>query len=226
MSYNKTTWRVGDTITSEKLNNIENGIEAASKQVTTTHIVNNSTCRVTPRNCYVLIDGVLYEGQSADVLPNSTADIVTLPFTGSPVLEVWLNGLDSSAAVTSDTFDCVYDNAWLCTIDEPPIPDNLSITISDLPLGEERTISLQSAYMGGVPETITGRVNEWVYIDHVSSGMVSGTAYAFYDASTQNGVQLFVSTYGEDYLDFMISFRIPSTDVVSDTGYIKIIGQR
>ena len=27
MAYNKTTWQTGDTITAEKLNNIENGIE-------------------------------------------------------------------------------------------------------------------------------------------------------------------------------------------------------
>lgn len=33
MSYNKTTWQAGDTITAEKLNNIENGIEAADKPV-------------------------------------------------------------------------------------------------------------------------------------------------------------------------------------------------
>lgn len=30
MAYNKTTWASGDTITAEKLNNIENGIEASS----------------------------------------------------------------------------------------------------------------------------------------------------------------------------------------------------
>lgn len=33
MSYNKTTWQAGDTITAEKLNNIETGIEAADKPV-------------------------------------------------------------------------------------------------------------------------------------------------------------------------------------------------
>lgn len=33
MSYNKTTWTAGDTITAEKLNNIENGIEAADKPI-------------------------------------------------------------------------------------------------------------------------------------------------------------------------------------------------
>lgn len=31
MSYIKTVWQAGDTITSEKLNNIENGVEAASQ---------------------------------------------------------------------------------------------------------------------------------------------------------------------------------------------------
>ena len=31
MTYNKTTWASGDTITAEKLNNIENGIEASSE---------------------------------------------------------------------------------------------------------------------------------------------------------------------------------------------------
>lgn len=30
MSYTKTVWETGDTITSEKLNNAENGIEAAN----------------------------------------------------------------------------------------------------------------------------------------------------------------------------------------------------
>ena len=30
MSYTKTTWASGDTITAEKLNNIESGVEAAS----------------------------------------------------------------------------------------------------------------------------------------------------------------------------------------------------
>ena len=30
MSYTKTTWETGDTITAEKLNNIEDGVEAAS----------------------------------------------------------------------------------------------------------------------------------------------------------------------------------------------------
>ena len=31
MAYEKTTWQAGDTITSEKLNNIEDGIEASSQ---------------------------------------------------------------------------------------------------------------------------------------------------------------------------------------------------
>ena len=30
MSYNKTTWTAGDTITAEKLNNLENGVASAS----------------------------------------------------------------------------------------------------------------------------------------------------------------------------------------------------
>lgn len=34
MSYNKTIWTAGDVITAEKLNNIENGIEAAEAQST------------------------------------------------------------------------------------------------------------------------------------------------------------------------------------------------
>ena len=33
MSYNKTIWSAGDTITAEKLNNIEEGIAAADKPV-------------------------------------------------------------------------------------------------------------------------------------------------------------------------------------------------
>lgn len=33
MTYNKTTWKTGDVITEDKLNNIENGIEATSSAV-------------------------------------------------------------------------------------------------------------------------------------------------------------------------------------------------
>ena len=36
MAYEKTTWQTGDTITAEKLNNIEQGIVAASGLVTAT----------------------------------------------------------------------------------------------------------------------------------------------------------------------------------------------
>ena len=31
MTYEKTNWQVGDTITAEKLNNMENGIKAAGE---------------------------------------------------------------------------------------------------------------------------------------------------------------------------------------------------
>lgn len=237
MTYNKTTWQNGDTITSEKLNNIESGVESASKQVTITRIINNSTGTVVPvgSNC-VLIDGVLYNAELGHpvVSPNSTLDIVTLPYTDAftpSMIDVWLLRLDQYAVVTSDTFYVHYDGDWECTITELPIPDNLSITISDPPLGEERTISIQSgSFISGLPESVTGRVNEWVYIEQVSVGGDSASAYAYYDQSTQHGDELFMNYDGPiDNLGgrlLTLSFRIPSTDVVSDTGYIQINGSR
>lgn len=38
MSYEKTTWQNGDTITAEKLNKIENGIKDSAASVVVTHI--------------------------------------------------------------------------------------------------------------------------------------------------------------------------------------------
>ena len=35
MAYTKTTWNTGDTITAEKLNNLESGVAAASGEATT-----------------------------------------------------------------------------------------------------------------------------------------------------------------------------------------------
>lgn len=72
MAYEKTTWNCGDTITAEKLNNLENGVEEALECCSGGGLICTATVTVNEDNyaCYILdktwqeIHDALAQGQS------------------------------------------------------------------------------------------------------------------------------------------------------------------
>ena len=241
ITYEPHTWQAGDVITAARLNNIEDGVAAASKRVPIVTIINNSTFLFTTVGQYYISDGILWQRMESDlaVPANATTRVVRVPLddTGyldpAPAINVMLFDGDSVCTVTSDTMNVerVSDKwgsvYWRCTVDAAPIPDDMTIIISDPPIGEERTVAIQAgnSFVHNLPETVTGRVNEVVTITGVTTAGGIAGVQVYYDESAQLG-DPWIYTASGTMDNTTITFRMPSMDTVSDTGYIQISGDR
>lgn len=231
MSYNKTTWQAGDTITAEKLNNIENGVEAASKMIATVHIVNQSSSVVQIESDRIgIFEGVvcyLQDSDNAMMSADTSMDIMILPqvYHDSDedqdvvglVFDVYSIGCD---IVASDGLMVEPDgDRTNVRFEGAHIPADMTVTITDSqPLGEVRTVAIQQSADVGFPETITGRINEGVTVQTTAAWMYSVTMLSAYDSEADR--QLYPSYWYSD--PKTIVFRIPDMETVSETGYLYV----
>lgn len=119
MSYIKTTWETGDTVTAEKLNNIENGIESLENDKSTVSVSGTGTA--TDEVSYITIDGV--EKKLAGGGTPSWSDITNKPFSivdtdkGLYVEAGW--ALCANVTIVSDTEPSYMHNndTWLEVIE-------------------------------------------------------------------------------------------------------------
>lgn len=234
--YEKYTWQAGDVITAARLNNIEDGVAAASKMVPTVTIINNSSTPFETTEQYYIRDGVLWNKieSEVNVAANAITQVVRIPFDAAvPVLDVLLFNGSADYVVASDTMNVEWlsgklgQGYWSCAVESTPIPDDMTITISDPPLGEERTVAIQAGndFVHNLPETVTGRVNEVVTITGVTTAGDIASVLVYYDENSTGG-NLWSYQASGPMDDKTVSFRMPSTEVVSDTGYIQIHGTR
>lgn len=93
MAYNKTTWQNGDTITAEKLNNMENGIDSQPFIMLVGHYIDDPD-----------------EGTTSDHMLTPFADFEQAVADGKPIL---LNLVDEdSNNETISTFTYAGKNSW------------------------------------------------------------------------------------------------------------------
>lgn len=228
MNYNKTTWQAGDTITAEKLNNIENGVEQINKALPVVHIVNESLSSFRMYPPYKLIDGVLWQNYGDDVgeilSPNNTFDMILIPTNEQDrdTLELYLDG-DTTCVFTSDVFECTPEFGVVhCAFNGTTIPDNLMITISEPVYGEERTLALQSTDAGTLPASITGRIYDMVSVQtEIPAEDLTEVWMEPHRTNSSTGLVLpwRFTSFGDPLL---LTFRMPDLDTVTDQGYMKI----
>ena len=93
MGYNETTWKTGDVITAEKLNNLEKGVEAAT----------------------TLVVGYYYDSDAETYYGNDGVkfgDIRKAFLSGTPVFLTSDDGSDEGAGIAQTTFRLVNELHW------------------------------------------------------------------------------------------------------------------
>ena len=132
MSYTPTAWQTGDTITAEKLNNMESGIEAADNVavVTVTGTSNNFTVSHKPAQ----VDAAIQAGKSVQAIVNgSTASVYAYPGQ----LQIVKTAIGNEAVTRSFSLTSNYaDGSWTswipnATVEFPNADLVMSISAGD-----------------------------------------------------------------------------------------------
>ena len=134
MTYNKTTWTAGDTITAEKLNNIENGVEAASAALSYPTITVTRNDPESDRYPSVgMLDGCCISGNAligAEFGPGTTTAQFIPALAGSVYIVTFsFPNLNARYHVSSNTMEVTLDDMYYIYSESEEYPGDLDLTI-------------------------------------------------------------------------------------------------